>query len=465
MIFDTDPLVLLYSFVTFIVIVSLAVSRTRSGAGHDHFFSAPPFDPFLSASTFFISSALVFIILAAAAAPFLREHPAGFAVLSVALLAGIAMGALLRDASERFRLASSRPVQVLLAVHGFVFTAAVQLLMLLVVGDMLLTALAPGRSVAAGVFMIAAAGIYALVGGVGAVMVANIVAAVSVTAALLLLAFGGPFQTGGAETVTSLFVAGEAAFAHGEMTESGPLLIALGIMLMTAWTAGLEPGTVERMRNSVRRPVLAAAGGSVLALLFAVTILVRASDGSGTVPAATSADGITTVLLLTGMTALYALTFQSSAAVAALRWYPLLAVRPAMERQQLIGRLTTAAVAAAAVLLQTFARFTGSSAVVWFTEFLSLLAVPVTAAALFTAVQRNGRGASAAFAAGIIYGAAVLFVSAAGSHISIAGSISPYGRAVESFAVSVIAGAVRAWLPEPARFRGVADAGKLTSKV
>jgi len=465
MILDTDPLVLLYSSVTFIVIVSLVVSRTLAGTMQDHFFSAPPLHPLLSAPTFFIPSVLTFVVLALAAGPFLREHPAGLAMCTAAVLAGIVVGARLQEASERFRHSGSRPVQVLLAVHGSLFAAAVQLLMLLVVGDLLLSALAPGRSVASGVFMIVAAGIYALVGGIGAVMIANVVAAIAVTAALLLMAFHAPASSAGAQTVASLFSAGETAFARADMTESGPYLVAFGIMVMSAWTSWLEPGTVERMRNTARRPVAAAAGGSLLALAAAVVILVRASGGAGSVPASVAADGIVTALLLTGMTALYALTFQSAAAVAAFRWYPLLAARPTKERQQLIGRLTTAATAAAAVLLQTFARFTGGSAVVWFAEFLSLLAVPVAAGAVFAALQRNGRGASAAFVAGMVYGAAMLTFSAAGAPVSVSGSISPYGRAVESFTVSAIAGAVWAWMPEPARFRGAADAGKMPSNV
>ncbi|MEW5799528.1 MAG: hypothetical protein AB1728_11045 [Bacteroidota bacterium] len=395
---------------------------------------------------------LLFLNTFVIALPGISQHSSS--LLSIVIIVSsvfipMLFGKIFVPTAKIFFESSSSAGKLVLGIHGLIFVGIVQMLMYVHVSDFLLTEMFQGSHFGLHVTMIVSAGIYTLVGGLNAVLYANLLIAIFVVGGILFatvstMLFNGqlafPFQ--------SAVRTGTEIFASNGSAESGALITGIGIVCMMVWIMWIELGMVHkqsavRSDHDTSRSVLIA--GIITAVTVSSVLLLY-----GAVPQSTAqysldvgiGTSLVAVSLLSGMIGLFALSFQSAASIIALHIYPVIKHRYSGEEQVLIGRLATVVFAFLSVLLLSFAKLSGNAVLQWYIDFLAFFTTPIVALFFLSIVFKKGLsgGLLFGFIVGEIYALQSFIVMNAGVEHSLFNSTSVYSIAIEILLVTLFGG-------------------------
>lgn len=440
---------MLYGFIGCVVLFALLFSRSMGRSVRQYFWAENSKHALMIALSLFL---LFFLNTVVITLPGISQHPSSFLSIII-VIASVFIPALLGKifvpTAKAFFETSSNAGKVALSVHGLIFVGIIQMLMYVHVSDFLLSELYPGTHFGLQVTMIVSAGIYTLVGGLTAVLYANILIAICVAGGILFatastMVFHGqstfPFQ--------AAVRTGTEFFASNGSAESSALITGIGIVCMMVWIMWIELGMIHK-QSAVRtvgdtsRSVLIA--GAITAVTVSSVLLLHGSAPQSAVPYSQDAGiagSLVAVGLLSGMIGLFALSFQSAASIIALHVYPVLKHRYSGEEQVLIGRLATVVFAFLSVLLLSFAKISGNAVMQWYIDFLAFFTTPIVGSFFLSIVLKKGLtgGLLAGFVVGEMYAMLSFIVMKNGREYSLFNSGSAYSMAIEILVVTLLCG-------------------------
>ncbi|MBI2429936.1 MAG: hypothetical protein HYV29_14300 [Ignavibacteriales bacterium] len=377
------------------------------------------------------------------------ESPLSIIIIIVSLIIPALFGTILIPNVKLFFESSSTLGKIFLSVHGLIFAGVIQMLVYLQVSDFLLSQMFTGTHFGLQVIMIVAAGIYTLVGGLNAVLYANLIISVFVIGSTLFVALNTVMvQNFTLFSFHSAIRTGTEVFAANGSSEPNALITGIGIACMMLWIIWIELGMIHKQsvaKTDGESSVSALVAGVVAALIITAVLIAYRQTPQAAVTFSQNADianSIIAVSLLSGMIGLFALSFQSVSSIIAIHVYPVIKHRYSGEEQVLIGRLSTVVFSFFSILLLSFAKLSGNIVIYWYTEFLAFFTMPIVAVFLISLVTKKGISGSllVGLALGEIYALVEFIIKGNGSDRSFFNSTSSYSFAIEIMLVTLLLG-------------------------
>lgn len=449
MILTPESHTMLYGFIICVVLFALLFSRSMGKSVRQYFWAENSKHAIMIALSLFL---LLFLNTFVITLPGISQHSSS--LLSIVIIVSSVFipalfGKIFAPAAKIFFESSSNAGKLVLSVHGLIFVGIVQMLMYVHVSDFLLSEMYQGTHFGLQVIMIVSAGIYTLVGGLNAVLYANLLIGAFVLGSILFASastillhgqFVFPFQSA-VSTGTEVFVSNGSA-------ESSALVTGIGIVCIMVWIMWIELGMIHkqsavRSDNDTSRSVLIA--GIITAITVSSVLFMYGSVPQSTVTYSQDTgigSSLVAVSLLSGMIGLFALSFQSAASIIALHIYPVIMHRYSGEEQVLIGRLATVVFAFLSILLLSFAKISGNSVLLWYIDFLAFFTMPIVASFLLSIVLKKGMsgGLLFGFVIGEMYAVQSFIIVKNGADHSLFNSTSAYSFAIEILVVTLLFG-------------------------
>ncbi|MFA6540668.1 MAG: hypothetical protein WCT99_03625 [Bacteroidota bacterium] len=399
MIIATTVHIFLYLVIAVAIGIGLFFSRKTDGDVTQYFFAGNSKNGVLLGISL---SLIVFFTLILLVLPGMRSLDSSIAPvfivigsLAIVLFAGGKMLPQLKN----FFSSLGKTGNVLMGIHGIVFLAIVQVLVLLQISDVIIQSYFGESYFSLLVVMIVGSGMYALVGGLNAVYYSNmflgfffIGSVITVVINVLFLNIPMVFS------FRDAFRFGSTVFQDSNLSDLNLFFMGFSVSVLLFWIIWMELGSIQKKisvstARSLRTGLLIG-GAVVLAVITGISYVIQqgaaGTRGSIGTPEPGMIDGIVVVGLLTGLMGVFAVTFQSIGSIAALRIFGSVVKQTNEAEQVLVGRLTTVVAVLLSISLISFAKVSGMQTVVWFVDFLVFFSTPIVAAfAVFALMHKK----------------------------------------------------------------------------
>jgi hypothetical protein len=414
MILGTDSNIFLYAFIVLIVGLGLLYSRFIENPETPFAHLGKPKKNVVSSISLFLTAILSFFLV------ILPSFSRIFTDITTACIIGISVGISLYighklfNTSANFFSSCTGVCKLLLTIHGLIFLAFIQTLVLLQISDFLLQQYFGESNFSILVMMIVGAGIYTLVGGMQAVLYATTVTGIfSLVAFFLLILTSAVFDQPMIFQFHDIVESGKDMYASINGSLSSVIIESLGIAMAMLWLLWFEFGEIQRknvIRNSVSLSKSTLIIGICLLVVFGFVVWGSDKKIDGLISLTTSpvVSGLNIVILLSfvsGLIGLFAVNFQSAGSIISSRLYPSFRKKKTMEEQTLIEKLAIVAFILLTIFLIWVSKVSGPSVFVWFIEYLAFFSTPIVVSFLFFAAgeQKDNAGFMGGGLAGEIF--------------------------------------------------------------
>lgn len=441
---------ILYGFIAIVVVVALFYSWT-TGKSTEKYFWAEGLQRYsvlvLSLFLVLFANTVIIVLPAFATYPFLLPL---VAIVFAFVLMPMLFGTKILDATKKVVDKSSSVGKSILGIHGLVYVGVIQILIYMYIADRVLSEFFAGSNFSIQVSIIIAAGIYTLVGGMSAVLFANVVIVAAVVIGLLCMLFF-PILTHGSDfaILQRLLEESSHLFQMSNMAQPHALIAWIALVCLISWLVWFDMGMIHK-QSIIRREALSSriiAGSGVLAsiAILIITFVTNRSSSQFANPTSSTVQILTTVIavgLLSGVMGLLALSFQTFSTLIAVILHPLVEKNTDGEKQVLIGRLSTVLIVLLAVLLVFLGKILDKQVVVQYLNFMAIGTMPIVG--VFILALLLNRGISGSLVIGLLLGEAYAIIEFYFCNGGIAGSLfysmSIYAVAVENILATLLFG-------------------------
>lgn len=393
-----DSHILFYVFIALIVGAGLFFSRSQGSSFRSYFFAD------LSAGSSVVGATLFIVTFLAAFALSLPTIPAGSYLIGSPFIIVLASAfplflfAAPSVSAEHFHSSLGKKARKFIGLHGLIFVAVIQMLVLLRATDFLLSQFLPGTYFGIQVVMLVGAGIYTLIGGLNAVFYVNLLVGSGAAATLLYMVVNAMFLHQPLMfSFHSLFAVGSDVFKLSGTTESNMFVTASGIALAMLWVTHLELGSIFR-QASIRSHSVKKRGTFIAIAVFFITgygAMFFPDFGvvteTGFVRSYTLANSLVVLGLFGALLGMFALSFQSISVIVAMEFSGEHREPETDEKKILIGRLSTVVAVILSILMVSFGKIYGNRVVEWYVLFLAFFSTPIASVFLLSLVMKKGK--------------------------------------------------------------------------
>ncbi|MDP1676793.1 MAG: hypothetical protein Q8L88_07970 [Bacteroidota bacterium] len=446
--------IIFYSFICFIIGVGLFFSRSMDKDVNQYFWAGLSKGGGMIVFSIFLLTLFNAMIIALPSLSLQSSNIVSVITVSIAIVIPFFFAKKIMTFIGNFLEISTRTTTVLLNILGLIFLCSVQLIVLVQITDFVIVQFFGSTQYSILVVMIVAAGIYTIAGGLNAVLYSNIVVGSFSLIGIVLIFFNTIFLKAPLFfSFSNTLQFGTEIFRASGITEPNLLTAAIGIMLIMFWMIWMGIGEAYgkvsiATRNTFQRKLFGV--GSILfviisGILFLSTVTIEAVPDP-LMNTNTFMNYFIAVSFIGGLMGIFAMTFQMSGSIVAVRLYPYFKTKVEEEEQILVARLSTVFVVLLAIIYISVAKVSGYRTFIWYINFVAFFFTPIITSLLSTIVVK--KGAAVGFMFGIVTGETYAVITLIGQqfeiHTSLFQSSSAYAFAVEIAAVTLFAGIVSA---------------------
>ncbi len=446
--------IIFYSFIGFIIAVGLFFSRSMDRDVNRYFWAGLSKAGGMMMFSFFLVTLFNALIIVLPSLSLQLTNSVSVAIISIAFIVPFLFLKKTSVFIGSFLEISPKITTVFLNILGLFFLCSVQLLVVVQIADLVIVQFFGSTQYFLLVVMIVAAGVYTMSGGLNAVLYSNIiVGSFSLISIVLIFINTVLWKHPLFFSFRNTMQFGAEVFRASGITEPNLLIAVVGIVVMMFWMIWMGIGEAygkvsTATRNTFLRKVFGA-GSVVFVILSGILLLSTTSIETAQNPTLntdTFMNYFIAIGLLGGLMGIFAMTFQMSGSIIAVRLYPYFKTKVEEEEQILAARLSTVFVVLLAIIFISIAKVSGYNTFIWFINFVAYFFTPIIAALSSTFIVK--KGAPIGFMLGMFAGEMYAVIKLIGQqfevHSSFFQSASAYAFAVEIAVVTLFAGIVSA---------------------